>query len=231
MSGPGKGRYTNYVPVGGESAAAYARRYALFNAKAAGDKGAFFGVSSGWKKYVEDSVAYLEEGVGDSQLFPTPVKMDFSNAPSLADTSVSNSGDPGNQYVPDVSPGQVFEAWQTGMDCMLIPMRILRKMYEEEPELPFCCIAHGVEGLPFIGEDNFFVHRLRKHGFKLLVNTDVQCLHMDVTTGKYTAHPEVDLNNYFTNVPITEPLTMADKRRIDEIWATSTPKIEDYKHE
>lgn len=106
MSGPGKGRYTNYVPVGGESAAAYARRYALFNAKAAGDKGAFFGVSSGWKKYVEDSAAYLEEGVGDSQLFPTPVKMDFSNAPSLADTSVSNSGDPGNQYVPDVSsPG------------------------------------------------------------------------------------------------------------------------------
>jgi hypothetical protein len=134
-------------------------------------------------------------------------------------------------YVPNVDPGQVFEAWQTGMDCMLIPMKILRKMYEEEPELPFCCIAHGIEGLPFIGEDNFFVHRLRKHGFRLLVNTDVQCLHMDVTTGKYTAHPDIDLNEYFTNVPIAERLTMADKRRIDENWATSTPKIEDYKHE
>lgn len=129
-------------------------------------------------------------------------------------------------YVPDVRPGQVFEAWQTGMDCMLIPMRILRKMYEEEPELPFCCVANGIKGLPFIGEDNFFVHRLRKHGFRLLVNTDVQCLHMDVTTGKYTAYSDIDLNNYFTNIPITERLTMADKRRIDENWINTLPTLE-----
>jgi hypothetical protein len=127
--------------------------------------------------------------------------------------------------VPNVDPGQIIEAWQTGMDCMLIPMRILRKMYEEDPDLPFCCIANNIEGIPFIGEDNFFVHRLRKHGFKLLVNTDVQCLHMDVYTGKYTAHPGVDLDNYFTNIPITERLTMKDKRRIDEIWAKSTEKV------
>jgi hypothetical protein len=129
-------------------------------------------------------------------------------------------------YVPDVSPGQVFEAWQTGMDCMLIPVKILRKMYEEEPELPFCCIAHGIEGLPFIGEDNFFVHRLRKHGFRLLVNTDVQCLHMDVTSGKYTAHPDIDLNQYFTNIPLAGRLTMDDKRRIDENWINTLPKME-----
>jgi hypothetical protein len=127
--------------------------------------------------------------------------------------------------VPNVDPGQIIEAWQTGMDCMLIPMRILRKMYEEDPDLPFCCIANNIEGIPFIGEDNFFVHRLRKYGFRLLVNTDVQCLHMDVYTGKYTAHPDVDLDNYFTNIPITERLTMKDKRRIDEIWATSTEKV------
>lgn len=127
--------------------------------------------------------------------------------------------------VPNVDPGQIIEAWQTGMDCMLIPMRILRKMYEEDPDLPFCCIANNIEGIPFIGEDNFFVHRLRKHGFRLLVNTDIQCLHMDVYTGKYTAHPDVDLDNYFTNIPITERLTMKDKRRIDEIWAKSTEKV------
>jgi len=127
--------------------------------------------------------------------------------------------------VPNVDPGQIIEAWQTGMDCMLIPMRILRKMYEQDPDLPFCCIANNIEGIPFIGEDNFFVHRLRKYGFRLLVNTDVQCLHMDVYTGKYTAHPDVDLDNYFTNIPITEKLTMKDKRRIDEIWAKSTEKV------
>jgi hypothetical protein len=127
--------------------------------------------------------------------------------------------------VPNVDPGQIIEAWQTGMDCMLIPMRILRKMYEEDPDLPFCCIANNIEGIPFVGEDNFFVHRLRKHGFRLLVNTDVQCLHMDVYTGKYTAHTDVDLDNYFTSIPITEKLTMKDKRRIDEIWAKSTEKV------
>lgn len=124
--------------------------------------------------------------------------------------------------VPNVDPGQVLDVWQTGMDCMLIPMRILRKMKEKEPELPFCCIAHEIEGIPFVGEDNFFVHRLRKHGYKLLVNTDVQCLHMDVYTGKYTAHPNVNLDDYYTNIPITEPLTMKDKKRIDNVWATTT---------
>lgn len=128
-------------------------------------------------------------------------------------------------FVPNVDPGQVFEAWQTGMDCMLIPMRILRKMQEEDPDLPFCCIAHEIEGIPFIGEDNFFVHRLRKSGFRLLVNTDVQCLHMDVYTGKYTAHPDVKLYEYYTKIPITEPLTMKDKNRIDNIWAKSTEEV------
>jgi len=128
-------------------------------------------------------------------------------------------------FVPNVDPGQVFEAWQTGMDCMLIPMKILRKMYEEDPDLPFCCIAHGIPDIPFIGEDNFFVHRLRKSGYKLLVDTNVQCLHMDVYTGKYTAHSDINLNNYITNIPIAGPLTMEDKKRIDKIWAETTDAV------
>lgn len=128
-------------------------------------------------------------------------------------------------FVPNVDPGQLIEAWQTGMDCMLIPMRILRKMYEEDPDLPFCCIANGIEGIPFIGEDNFFVHRLRKSGYKLLVNTNVQCLHMDVYSGKYTAHPDVKLHEYYTKIPIVGPLTMEDKVRIDKMWKDSTEKV------
>lgn len=106
MSGPGKGRYTNYVPVGGESAVAYAKRYSLFNEKASANKGAFFGIADGWKKYVEDAAKYLEKGEGDVQLFPVPVKMNFGDAPNISDTSVAKSGDPANQYVPDLSsPG------------------------------------------------------------------------------------------------------------------------------
>lgn len=125
--------------------------------------------------------------------------------------------------VPDVSPGQVFEAWQTGMDCMLIPVETLRRMKDEDPDLPFCCIANGIEDIPFVGEDNFFLHRCRKSGVKVFVNTDVQCLHMDIATGKYTAHPSVNLNHYFTNIKPTVPLTIEDKMFIDFRWTSRLP--------
>lgn len=125
--------------------------------------------------------------------------------------------------IPNVDPGQLIEAWQTGMDAMLIPTDVLRKMKEEDPEIPFCCIANNIDGIPFIGEDNFFVHRLHKLGIKLLVDTDVQCLHIDLESGKYTAHPSVDLRNYYTNIKITEPLTLADKEYIDKRWLNRLP--------
>lgn len=125
--------------------------------------------------------------------------------------------------VPDVSPGQLFEAWQTGMDCMLIPVETLRRMKNEDPDLPFCCIANGIEDIPFVGEDNFFLHRCRKSGVKVFVNTDVQCLHMDMATGKYTAHPSVNLNWYFTNIKPTVPLTIEDKMFIDFRWTSRLP--------
>jgi hypothetical protein len=130
--------------------------------------------------------------------------------------------------IPNVDPGQLIQAWQTGMDAMLIPIEILKQMKEEEPELPFCCIGNNVDGpkgvIPFIGEDNFFVHRLHKRGTKLLVNTDVQCLHMDLATGMYTAHPSVDLKNYYTNIKPTRPLTLEDKDFIDRRWHDRLPE-------
>jgi len=127
--------------------------------------------------------------------------------------------------IPDVAPGQIIEAWQTGMDIMLIPIDILRQMKEEAPDIPFCCIGNNInDEIPFIGEDNFFVHRLHKRGTKLLVNTDVQCLHMDLATGMYTAHPSVDLKNYYTNIKPTRPLTLDDKEFIDRRWADRLPE-------
>lgn len=124
----------------------------------------------------------------------------------------------------NVDPGQVFEIHTSGLDCALIPVSILKKMKEDDPELPFTCICYGVEGLPFIGEDNFFDYRLKKLGFRILVNTDVQCLHVDLASGKYTAHPSVQMENYFTNIPITEPFTMKDKKYIDSRWASRVPE-------
>jgi hypothetical protein len=131
-----------------------------------------------------------------------------------------------NDYIipANVEPGQIYEAWQTGLDAALIPISLLKKMKEEDPELPFTCVGRKINDLPFIGEDNFFVHRWRKLGYRLLVNTDVQCLHMDLASGKYTAHPSVKLNNYFTNIPITGELTMDDKKDIDTRWANRLPQ-------
>ena len=130
--------------------------------------------------------------------------------------------------IPNVDPGQLIEAWQTGMDVMMIPISLLQKMKDEAPDLPFTCIGSQIDGpkgvIPFIGEDNFFVHRLHKRGTKLLVNTDVQCLHMDLATGMYTAHPSVDLKNYYTNIKPTRPLTLDDKEFIDRRWADRLPE-------
>lgn len=124
----------------------------------------------------------------------------------------------------NVDPGQLIDAWQTGLDAALIPVSILKKMKEQDPDVPFACIGYQLEDLPFVGEDNFFVHRLRKLGFKLLADTNVQCLHMDLATGKYTAHPSVDLRKYITNIPITTPLTFEDKYNIDKRWLDRLPK-------
>ena len=130
--------------------------------------------------------------------------------------------------IPNVDPGQLIEAWQTGMDVMMIPISLLQQMKDEAPDLPFTCIGNNVDGpkgvIPFIGEDNFFVHRLHKRGTKLLVNTDVQCLHMDLATGMYTAHPSVDLKNYYTNIKPTRPLTLDDKEFIDRRWHDRLPE-------
>lgn len=132
----------------------------------------------------------------------------------------------------DVSPGQIIEAWQTGLDAALIPVSILKAMKEDEPELPFCCIGHKLrdengDEIPFIGEDNFFVYRLRNMGYKLLVNTDVQCLHCDIKEGFYTCYEGLTddyiRQNFFTNIPMTRRMTMADKEYIDKRWFTRLP--------
>ena len=94
----------------------------------------------------------------------------------------------GNHIIPaDVTPGQLLECWQTGLDAALIPVSILKDMQKDDPEIPWCCIVNTKddEGRDlFVGEDNFFQHRLMQCGFRTLCDTDVQCLHMDLATVK-----------------------------------------------
>lgn len=127
----------------------------------------------------------------------------------------------------DVTPGQIIETWMSGLDAALIPMKLLRAMKEKDPDLPFCCIANKIEDMPFIGEDNFFVHRWHRAGYKILTNTDVQCLHMDLASGKYTAHPSVDLKNYYTQIPVTTPFKLEDKAESDARWFNRIPQNEE----
>jgi len=135
-------------------------------------------------------------------------------------------------YPADVSQGKTFEVWQAGMDAMLIPMELLREMKDKEPDVPFTCIYWAQDGVQkpdginvtFVGEDNFFYYRARKYGWKVLCNTDVQCLHMDVATGKYTASDGVNLDEYYTNIPLTERLTLKDKKFIDKRWVDTLPE-------
>ncbi len=128
--------------------------------------------------------------------------------------------------VPNVDPGQVFEICSCGLDCALIPIEMLKTIKDDDPEIPFCCIC-SQPNMMFIGEDNFFIHRLNKLGFKILVNTDVQALHVDLLSGKYTAHPSVDLNKYETNIPITVPFSNIDRKYLEERWTRRLPHQQD----
>jgi hypothetical protein len=136
----------------------------------------------------------------------------------------------GDYIVPaDVSPGRVFPIIGCGLDCALIPVQLLQNIKNDDPGIPFCVTAMGIKDdqgneIPFIGEDNFFIHRWTKKGYRILCNTDVQCLHIDLATGKYTAHPSVELTNYVTNIPITDPLTYKDRMFIEKRYLDRIPK-------
>lgn len=130
-----------------------------------------------------------------------------------------------NHVIPaDVTPGRlIHNVHLIGMDAMLIPLDTLRKL--RDPELPWCCIYNDQSvAAGFIGEDNFFTYRMRQAGVDIICDTDVQCLHMDLESGKYTAHPGVDLSKYYTNIPLAGELTFADKRHIDQRYIERIPE-------
>lgn len=121
MSGPGKGRYTTYVPV---SSTRNDLLRKLFNANAPNNQGVFYGKldqtdnSAAAAAAVVTATAPVKNGVGglipsdghqvgDAQMFPTGVELGFGNSPDLPkDVSWKNPGDPANAYVPDItSPG------------------------------------------------------------------------------------------------------------------------------
>lgn len=130
----------------------------------------------------------------------------------------------GRKKLADVTPGRIIEnPALIGLDAMLIPTRILKALKDEDPECPFACVV-SVPDEPFMGEDEFFLSRLYLNGFRVLVDTNIQCLHMDLATGNYTAHPSVDLKRYRTEIPIGRKLDAADMDYLDKRWVDRQPK-------
>lgn len=128
----------------------------------------------------------------------------------------------GRWVLPNVNPDAplIRNVVSTGLGCALIPLHIIRKIKEIYESIPLFCIVPDKtwkdEDVVFIGEDAWFFNLTRKCGFETIGVPSVQCLHMELSTGKYAAHPDVVLENYVTNIPITEPLTMKDRARVSK---------------
>lgn len=132
MSGPGKGRYTTYVPL---ASSRNSLLWKIFNKNAANEAGVFYGgqepsdnltAASAVKARATENVSNGVGGLlpsnglqaGDASMFPTGVDLSFGNSPDITTVKWTNSGDPANGYVPDVTspgagpagaPGQVGE--------------------------------------------------------------------------------------------------------------------------
>jgi hypothetical protein len=130
--------------------------------------------------------------------------------------------DCGRWVLPDVTPnsGLIRNVVSTGLGCTLIPLSVIKKLQGIFPDMPLFCIVPdkmwGDDKVTFIGEDTWFYALCKKAGIEVIGDTSVQCLHMELKTGKYEAHPDVCIDDYLTNIPVTEPLTMTDRNRVSK---------------
>ena len=128
----------------------------------------------------------------------------------------------GRWILPDCNPHAplIRNVVSTGLGCTLIPMTVIKKMQSMFEDLPlFCIINENTWNDPlvtFIGEDTWFYALAKKCGIETIGVPSVQCLHMELATGKYEAHPDVCIDDYITNIPITERLTLKDRIRVSK---------------
>lgn len=135
---------------------------------------------------------------------------------------VSVIDDVGRMVTADAAPGSglIRGVELTGMGCMLMSTDIVKGIKEKFPDIPlFCSVRSGLWDNPNIkdmGEDTWFLNLAHRSGYEVIVDTSVQCLHMELATGKYTAHPGVNLSDYWTNIPIASPLQLEDRPRVSK---------------
>lgn len=124
--------------------------------------------------------------------------------------------------LPNVEPDAplIRNVMSTGLGCALIPISVIKKIKEKFEDIPlFCIVPENTWNDPditFIGEDAWFFNLARLCDIETIGVPSVQCLHMELATGKYASHPNIDLSNYITNIPLTERLIMKDRMRVSK---------------
>ena len=71
----------------------------------------------------------------------------------------------GSLFTDEHSTG-LAEVSQCGMGLMLVDVNVLRTIGE-----PYFVLGHSPKG--FVGEDYYFCHKARKHGYKILIDQDL----------------------------------------------------------
>jgi cephalosporin hydroxylase len=146
-------------------------------------------------------------------------------------TSVKDSE--GRWTAPDVSPSApiIRNIMSTGLGCALIPLHLIKRIQAQFEKIPlFCIVPENTwrdKDVTFIGEDTWFYNLVSKCGIEVIGVPSVQCLHMELATGKYMAHPDVKLTDYLTNMPPTTTLTLDDMRRVSKDYLDRICKPED----
>lgn len=134
--------------------------------------------------------------------------------------------------LPDVSPNAplIRNVMSTGLGCALIPLSVIKRIKAKFQDIPLFCIVPdntwGDNDVVFIGEDTWFFNLARKCGIETIGVPSVQCLHMELATGKYAAHKDIKLEEYITNISIATPLTLADRLRVSKDYIDRICKID-----
>lgn len=149
----------------------------------------------------------------------------FSGSPMI-----SVKADTGHVYCPDVKKGQIIrDVFSIGLGCTLMPMSVIKKLKEKFSDLPmFCVVPDGCfedEQIRMMGEDTWFYELCKLAGIEVIADTNIQCLHMELATGKYEASEEIDEADYVTNIPLAGRLTMEDRERVSKDYFDRICKV------
>lgn len=156
--------------------------------------------------FVDDDIALPRDGLG--MFIQTAERFNgdavIGGVATIKGTStpaISTVDKEGRLITPDCSPK--FEpiqiTWATGCACLLIPVNILKEMKVKEPDIPWCWIGMK-DGKQECGEDIFLCDGIQRAGYKIYIDTRIQCLHFNMETGDYYSYIPVDESKYFTTL-------------------------------